>query len=166
MLSLEEIIVNSKDTREVKRALAVKMVMSGISVKEIEAILLVSDSFISKWKLSYETEGAGSLLLKYQGKKSYLDECSREELVQFIQTKTTFSVAELRDYLEANYQVVYKSKESYYQLLKEAGLSWKRSETVNPKRDEKQVEPQRPELQNSLEARRDEIESGKCFEAR
>jgi len=161
MLSLEEIIVNSKDTREVKRALAVKMVFGGISVKEIEAILLVSDSFISKWKLSYETEGAGSLLLKYKGKKSYLDEGSRVEVVQFLQTKTTFSIEELRDYLEANYQVVYKSKESYYRLLKEGGLSWKRREKVNPKRDEEQVEQKRQEIQNSLKERRDEIESGK-----
>jgi len=161
MLSLEEIIVNSKDTREVKRSLAVKMVLSGISVKEIETILLVSDSFISKWKLSYEAEGASSLLLKYKGKKNYLDEYSRKELVKFIQTKTTFSVEELRDYLEANYQVVYKSKESYYQLLKEGGLSWKRSEKINPKRDEERVEQKRQEIQNSLEERREEIESGK-----
>jgi len=57
--------------------------------------------------------------------------------------------------------VVYKSKESYYQLLKEGGLSWKRSEKVNPKRDEEKVEQKREEIQNYLIEQRDEIESGK-----
>jgi len=56
---------------------------------------------------------------------------------------------------------VYKSKESYYQLLKEGGLSWKRSEKVNPKRDEEKVEQKREEIQNYLIEQRDEIESGK-----
>ena len=73
-LKLEELIKTSKEPRELKRALAVKMIMSGLKVKEIEGILQVSDSFISKWKLIYEKQGTSGLRLKYQGKKSYLDE--------------------------------------------------------------------------------------------
>jgi len=72
MLSLEEIIANSKDAREVKRAVAVKMLEQGFLVKEIEAVLQVSDSFISKWKLIYQKEGAIGLLLRYKAKPSYL----------------------------------------------------------------------------------------------
>ena len=55
-LKLEELIKTSKEPRELKRALAVKMIMSGLKVKEIEGILQVSDSFISKWKLIYEKQ--------------------------------------------------------------------------------------------------------------
>lgn len=46
---------------------------------------------------------------------------------------------ELRDLIERRYGVVYQSKQSYYDLLKAAGLSWHRTQTVNPKRDEGQV---------------------------
>ncbi len=159
MLSLEEIIANSKDTKEVKRALVVKMILQGFLVKEIEGLLQVSDSFISKWKLIYETEGASGLLLKYKGKTSYLDEASRKEVIDFLKTKTTFSVEELRDYLEDNYQVVYKSKESYYKLLKKGRLSWKKTEKVNPKRDENVVEQKQRKIQKILRERSEEIES-------
>jgi len=175
MLTLEEIITNSKETREVKRALAVKMIIQGVSVKDIEEILQVSDSFISKWKLIYLEEGAEALLLKYQGKKSYLDEDSRKEIIFFLETKKTFSVEELRDYLENKYQVVYKSKQSYYDLLKEGGLSWKKTdfhaisfcaqkllrEKVNPKKKESLVEEKKQEIITILRDRSEEIESGK-----
>lgn len=161
MLSLEEIISNSKDSREVKRALAVKMIIKGFLVKEIELILQVKRSFISKWKLIYETEGAPALLLKYKGKESYLSKANRKEVISFLKTKETFSTEALRDYLEENYQVVYKSKQSYYDLLKEGGLSWKRTEKINPKRNDDLVEQKRQEIQNILEERREEIESGK-----
>jgi putative transposase len=67
--------------------------------------------------LIYETEGAKALLLKYKGKKSYLTPEIRKQVVSFLMTKNTFSVEELRDYLENQYQVVYKSKQSYYDLL-------------------------------------------------
>lgn len=34
------------------------------------------------------------------------------------------------------YGVVYQSQQSYYDLLKEAGLSWHRTQAANPKREE------------------------------
>ena len=160
MVNLEEIITNSKDAREVKRAIAVKMLEQGFLVLEIKTVLQVSDSFISKWKLIYQKEGAQGLILRYKVKPSYLDAASRQEVISMIQSKETFSVEELRDYLESEYQVVYKTKESYYQLLKEGGLSWKKSEKVNPKRDEELVKQKQEEIQAKLEERKDEIESG------
>ncbi len=161
MLTLEDIISNSKDSREVKRALAVKMLMKNLKVSEIEGILQVSNSFISKWKLIYQTEGAQGLLLRYQGKKTYLDQDSKRKVVSLIQSKETFSVEELRDHIENEYQVVYKSKQSYYEILKEGGFSWKKTEKANPKRDEALVEQKREEIQQMLVERHDEIESGK-----
>lgn len=59
------------------------------------------------------------------------------------------------------YQVVYKSKQSYYDLLKEGGLSWKKTEKVNPKRDEAVVEKKREEIEELLQDRKAEIDSGK-----
>jgi hypothetical protein len=42
--------------------------------------------------------------------------------------------------------VVYRSKQSYYQLLEAGGMSYHRSEKANPKRDEAQVLARREEI--------------------
>jgi transposase len=34
---------------------------------------------------------------------------------------------------------VYKSQQSYYDLMNEAGLSWKKTQKTNPKKDDEQV---------------------------
>ena len=47
--------IDSKEGREVKRAVAVKMVLLGFKTQEICDVLAVSDSFVSKWKPIYET---------------------------------------------------------------------------------------------------------------
>ncbi len=49
MFTLENII-DSKAGREIKRAIAVKMVSQGFLVKDICELLDVSDAFVSKWK--------------------------------------------------------------------------------------------------------------------
>ena len=66
MLKLEAII-DAPEGREIKRAIAVKMVMLGFKTKDICDVLDVSDSFVSKWKTIYENEGAGGLRLRYKG---------------------------------------------------------------------------------------------------
>ncbi|WP_169247267.1 winged helix-turn-helix domain-containing protein [Candidatus Competibacter phosphatis] len=37
--------------------------------------------------------------------------------------------------IERRYDVVYQSKQSYYDILKEAGLSWHRTQATNPKKE-------------------------------
>ncbi|MBK8536834.1 MAG: winged helix-turn-helix domain-containing protein [Candidatus Competibacteraceae bacterium] len=45
--------------------------------------------------------------------------------------KPYYSVEELRDWIELHYGVIYQSKQSYYDMLKEAGLSWHQTQTIN-----------------------------------
>ncbi len=71
MNSLDEIINESKDVREVKRALSVKMVEEGLPPARVSALLNVSLPYVSKWKGIYEAEGGGGLLLGYHGGTSY-----------------------------------------------------------------------------------------------
>ena len=66
MLKLEEVI-NAAEGREIKRAIAVTIVILGFKTKDICDLLKVSDSFVSKWKTIYENEGAGGLRLHYKG---------------------------------------------------------------------------------------------------
>jgi putative transposase len=59
--------------------------------------------------------------------------------------------------------VVYQSRQSYYDLLKEARLSWHRTQAVNPKHDEAQVLLRRQEIKAKLEAHQAEIVSGEVL---
>ena len=162
MFTLEN-IMDSKAGREIKRAIAVKMVSQGFLVKDIGELLDVSDAFVSKWKRIYEEQGAKGLHLRYQGSTGFLTPHQRGEVILHLKNQTHFSVDELRDFIERRYGVVYQSKQSYYDLLKAAGISWHRTEPVNPKRDEAKVLQKREEIKSILHAREAEIKSGEVI---
>jgi putative transposase len=58
-----------------------------------------------------------------------------------------------------NYDVIYQSKQSYYDLFSEAGITWKRSQKVKPKTEPEVVKKQE-EIQEFIRANHSEIESG------
>ena len=149
MSSLDEIIGSLKGL-EIKRALAVKMILHDFKTKDICAWLDVSDAFVSKWKTIYENEGADGLRLHYKGGTGFLTECQRHEIFFYLKDKTHYQLKELKEFIERQYGVVYQSKQSYYNLLKEAGLSWHRTQAVNPKRDADQVVLKREEIKKNL----------------
>jgi len=149
MESLDAIIENSNEVREVKRALAVKMVLAGMTPQQIAGHLKVSEQFISKWKVIFEKEGASSLKLAYRGSRGFLTSEQRSEVVQWIKAKTSLSLEELINHLRETYQVVYRSQQSLYELLSEGGMSWHKSEKVNPKRDEGLVLERREAIKKS-----------------
>lgn len=149
MLKLDEII-DFPEGRETKRAIAVKMVIQGFEVKDICSLLGVSDSYVSKWKIIYENNGAGALRLNYKGRPGFLTESQRDEIFFCIKDKPHYSVEELRDLIERRYGIVYQSKQSYYDILQEAGLSWHKTEAVNPNRDEAKVLLRREEIKKKL----------------
>ena len=49
-----------------------------------------------------------------------------------LQTKKSWDLDELVNYLDEHFGVIYQSKQSYYDLLSAAGISWKKSQKVNP----------------------------------
>jgi len=148
------------ECRECKRALAVKLDLLGIESAFIEDLLNVSASFIRKWRVRYRTYGIASLYLQYQGSHGYLSSIERAAVIAFLMTKDYYGFDELCAYVEEHYGVVYKSKQSYYDLFHEAHISWKKTEKSNPKHDKDKVLARRKELQALLKARRTEIESG------
>jgi len=149
MFDLEDII-DVPESLEIKRALAVKMIIYDFKTEDVCSLLDVSDSFVSKWKTIYENEGAKGLRLKYKGGTGFLTESQRFEIFFHLKNKPHYSVEELKELIERRYGVVYQSKQSYYDLLKEAGLSWHQTQAVNPKRDESQVQLKREEIKKNL----------------
>lgn len=149
MMSLDEIINASQEAREVKRALSVKMVLQEVPTSQITALLNVSPQYVSKWRMQYEAGGAESLLLGYRGSESYLSQEQRGEIYDWIQGQASLTVEALRDHIQEQYEVVYQSKQSYYDLLQAAGWSYHKSEKRNPKRDAALVVERRQAIKKS-----------------
>jgi putative transposase len=146
-VSLEEFLAQVKDKREYKRGQAVKLDLAGYARKATAAALSVSVNFVSKWRLQYDQHGAASLALSYQGSKGYLNEADKEQVLAWLAQQSPYVGREtLETYLESEYGVRYKSTSSYYELLHQAGMSYKKRQAVNPKQDEQKVLEKREEI--------------------
>lgn len=132
---LTAMIESNPDPRELKRAVAVQMYLSGMKHREIQGILSVSSGFISKWTQQYELGGIEHLRLGHRGSSGYLTDEQRAKVLNWIKTQQYWHLPELQAHLEDEYQVLFKSKQSYYDLFTAAGLSWKKSQKRNPKTD-------------------------------
>lgn len=129
---LDDFIRNSKNAQEIKRALAVKMILTGTSYHKIKEILQVSSSFISKWKNQALFQGVDSLKLQYKGSKSHLDAASTAQVIEWIRHQDYLKVEDLKRYVKEEYGVVYASSQSYYALFKAAQSgSGKKSQKKN-----------------------------------
>ena len=132
-----------------KRALCVKMYKLGLKVSQIQEILAISQPSANKWIRLYNAEGIESLRPKYKGTVGFLSKEQRAELTAYISEKTHYSLEELQKYVEEKYDVVYKSLQSYYDILSAGGLSWHRTHKENPKKDEAAVAERREEIKKS-----------------
>jgi len=148
------------ECRECKRALAVKLDLMGFASPFIEELLNVSASFIRKWRVRYRKYGVDGLYVQYTGSEGYLSPAERAEIIAFLMTKDYYGFDELCAYVDEHYGVVYKTKQSYYDLFHEAHISWKKTEHTHPDHDADKVLARRGELNALLKARREEIESG------
>ena len=136
---LQELIDERPDAREVRRALAVKLVYQSYKYEEIQTILDVSVGSITTWKQAYEKDRILGLRLKHKGRKSHLNTQQREEVLAWLQTKECWELGELEYKLAFEYDVLYESKRSYYHLFDGAGISWKTTSSANPKVNEEAV---------------------------
>lgn len=123
MRSLDEIINESRDAREVKRAGCVKMALTEMPTAQVCELLNVSPQYVSKWRGTYHAEGADALLLAHRGSESYLSDAARSQISEWITGHETLSREAVRDYVEEKYGVVYQSKQSYDDLLELGGMS-------------------------------------------
>ena len=84
LLELENFIASNPDPRELKRALAIRMLIEGTYRETIQNILGVSSTFISKWKINYALHGIEGLLLNHQGSRGQLKPEERAEVIQWL----------------------------------------------------------------------------------
>jgi putative transposase len=147
--SLEIFIASNPDARELKRALAVKMTLSGIKQSQIQEILGVTSGFISKWKKQFLAQGIESLRLAYKGSQPYLSDDQRQQLFAWLGDKIQTSAPEMATYIQEQFGVVFKSSQSYYELLSQAHYSWKKTQQRNPKANPERVVQTRDEIKKN-----------------
>jgi len=146
-MNIEDFLEQVSDLREYKRGQAVKLSEAGLSRGEIAKALSVSESFVSKWRGRYQNEGTAGLGLSYQGSKGFLTEFQKEQVLEWLgQQSGSVSVETLTSYVKEQYGVCYRSRQSYYDLLSLAGMSYKKPQAINPKKDEQKVLDKREEI--------------------
>ena len=136
---LKTFIGQERDARQVKKALAVKLIYQDYDYKTVTGILEVSLGALSKLKQAYERKGLAGFRPQHKGRQSYLTSPQREAVLQWLQGQAIWELSELESHLAETYDVVYESKQSDYDLLTAAGLSWKKTSKVNPKADAEAV---------------------------
>ncbi len=161
--SLNSLINSNPDPRELKRALAVLRAIEGHPYRIISQMLGVSEFFVGHWKKAFKAEGLQGIKLGYQGKKGYLDPNQLARTIEWLTSKEHWHLEDLVNYLDREYDVVYKSKQSYYDLFSSARISWKKFVKVNPKFDEELVKKKTAEINSFLARHSSEIEVGEMI---
>jgi putative transposase len=146
---LAQLIEETTDVRELKRAVSVKLGEEGLATEAIGAVLQGTPRAVRKWRRRYEREGVEGLEVRNRGRESYLSVEQRQEIEDWLGAQETITLEEVRDEIEARYGLVYQSKQSYYDLLDASGLSYHRTEKGNPKRNEAQVLERREEIKKN-----------------
>lgn len=136
---LNNFIAQTKEAREIKRALAVKMILSGQRYHEIKDLLGVSHSFVSHWKNQLLFFGVDSLKLKYRGTQGYLTSEQKTDIITWLRQQEYVRLSDLQSHMTKKYNITFRSNQSYYNLLHEAGISWKKTQKCNPAKNEELV---------------------------
>ena len=138
-----------RDSREYRRALAVKLAYLGYAYDAICAMLDVSSGFVSQAKTAYEAHGTAGLALKYQGSLPFLSPDDRQAVFDWLKLQKTWSVAQLQAHIETTYGVVFQSRQSYYQLLADAQITYKRAQQTNSERNLEKVATKKKKSKHS-----------------
>ena len=125
---LRNFIDTTSDFRAQKRAIAVMMWFEGIKSKKIQAILNVSPSYVSQNKNNFIDIGIEGIKTKYKGSKGYLSPEEHRDIINYLEAKDYWDLNELETHIKEKYGIVFKSKQSYYDLFHEAKVNWKKTQ--------------------------------------
>ncbi|MEQ9000072.1 MAG: helix-turn-helix domain-containing protein [Coleofasciculus sp. B1-GNL1-01] len=118
--ALDEWIKNNSDSRELKRAMAVKLTLRGWKYSSITQCLNVSNGFISKWNKRFNEFGLDGLKLSYKGSSGYLTKQQKQDVINWLNQDDNHGLEKVKRYLREKYDINFKSNSSYYNLIKEA----------------------------------------------
>ena len=128
------------------------MTLLGVKQGMIQAVLGVPSGFIRTWKKRYLSEGVECLRLGYKGSPSYLSAAQRAQITRWLAGQSQPSVASLASYIQTQFGVVYRSSQSYYDLLSQAGYRRKKTHARSPQADPRQGIARRAEIKKTSRA--------------
>ncbi|WP_218081271.1 helix-turn-helix domain-containing protein [Anthocerotibacter panamensis] len=79
------------------------------------------------------------LKLAYRGFPGRLNPEQKQEIITWLQQRNYWNIEALADFIYEHYQVEFSSRQSYSALCNKAGITWKKAQGVNPKKDEEQI---------------------------
>ena len=85
----------------------------------------------------------------------------KEKTIEWLRAQDYLRLSDLKNYLQEQYDVVFESNQSYYNLFKEAGISWKKTQKKNPAKNDELVQAKRKEIEEFLAKWQPEIEAEK-----
>jgi putative transposase len=103
---LAQLIEETRDVRELKRAVSVKLGEAGMATEAIGAVLQVTPRAVRKWRWRYEREGVEGVAVRNRGSEGYLSIEQRQEIEEWLGAQETITVEEVRDEIEARYGIV------------------------------------------------------------
>jgi len=156
---LKDFIKTNPNEKEMKRAFTVELAIEGYKYREISKILEMSVEFISKWNQVFKSGGLAALKSSYQGRKGYLTQLERQAVIAWLIEQKIWDISDLEIHLIEKYDVVFQSRQSYYQLLQEARITWQKGEQTNPRQDPEAISKKNREIAQLLESYRSQIES-------
>lgn len=129
------------------RAHALLMRSQRLNLKDISKLVFRSERAITRWFVEFNEMRLASIFSGHIDNEnaSKLTRVQKEEIKNIIGKppnkygipKEFWDVPKLKDYIEAEFGVVYESDISYHFLLKFSGLSFKYPDKTSPRRDEK-----------------------------
>lgn len=132
------------------KAQAVLLAGNGVAITAIADVMGKRPRTVGLWLRNWHERRLGSVFTGHQGNNNAgkLTREQLEEVKQVLQSppsehglpKEFWDVPQLRQYVKAEFGVVYESDESYYFLLKFSHLSFKYPDTFDRKRDEVLIE--------------------------
>lgn len=165
------------------RAHAVILSMQGRSTPDIAKILFRSEKAVREWLQSFEKARVSSIFPDYTGNTNAA-KLTRDQLEEIQETlgkplsnkkgslpSAFWDIKKLKEYLRAQYGVVYESDRSYHHVFAISEFSFKLPEGFDRKRNDKLVKQRMLEIQAEIEKKqkRDYIvffadECSLCFE--
>jgi putative transposase len=82
-----------------------------------------------------------------------LSASDRQAIIEWLKAQKEWSIEHLEAYIETTYGVVFQSRQSYYQFLADADITYKRAQRANPKRDEERVVAKKRDYRTSDDTR-------------
>ena len=93
---LNDFIKQRSDSRELKRALVVKLSEENYLYEEIQKIVGVSLGFITKWKQAFLSSGIKALRIGYQEGIPFLNPEQKSTVINWLKSKAHWNLRELR----------------------------------------------------------------------